>query len=106
MVLVQDDNSILADGTEQNLFISQLGLKHFSTWLFTHNMLSGDVLVVREYTNDKNSGVERSYNEITITDSQISPGIFFPFVPTDSYRVTIQQTAGTFRTYTWSRQEV
>ena len=106
MVLTEGANgSIVADGTEQNLFASQTVLKHYVTWLFVNNMVDGDELTVRTFVNDVNASLEKIYEEQIIFDSQSEVAVFLPFVPTDSYRVTIQQGVGPFKTFTWVRYE-
>ena len=93
------------DGTEQNLFASQTTLQHYATWIFFHNLLGGDKIEIRVYVNDEQSVVERIYDKVTIPGPVTDPAVFFPFVPTNSYRVTAKQVAGTNRTITWQRLE-
>ncbi len=99
------DGSILADGTEQDLFTAQT--TEFTYWckVFCHNMASGDAVIIRTYVQDENALTARVLYEDRVTYSIIKddPVYYIPPVPTDNYKVTIQQTDGTNRTYTWRR---
>lgn len=104
MVVQFFDGSKLTDGTEQNLFDITAD-KHFALWLFTHNMLAGDTIQVRVNVKDQNTTTMRKYIDTAISDAQTKPAFFIPFVPTKQYKVSIQRTAGTDRTYTFQRIE-
>lgn len=107
MALTQTPGSLTVDGTEKNLFASQVTLQHYACWIFLHNMGATDVLTIRIYVNDEQStDTERLYIEDTYSGTQDVPSIFLPFVPTDSYRVTAQRDAGSFTTLTWARQDL
>ena len=105
MPLTQTPGIVTLDGTEQNLFASQTTLQHYATWVFTNLMAAGDTIVLRVFVKDEQGAVERKYDEITVTGAQDPPAIFFPFVPTDSYRVTVERTAGTVASINWAREE-
>lgn len=105
MPLVATPGTILMDGTEQNLFASQTTLQHYATWIFFHNLLANDSIEIRVYVNDQQSALERVYDFLEIPGPVDDPAVFFPFVPTNSYRVTAKQIAGTNRTITWQRLE-
>jgi len=105
MVLTHADGTVTTDGTEQNLFAITANLKHYATWLFTHNMAGGDTIQIRVYVRDENTPAERKYIDTEISGAQASPAFFVPFIPSLEYRVSIERTAGTDRTYTWVRAE-
>ena len=77
----------------------------FTTWMFAHNMQSGDTVIIRVYVKDQDSAVMRIASSHTLTGVQDPPGLFIPFVPSKQYKVTIQRTGGSQRTYTWLRSE-
>lgn len=105
MVLTHANGSETTDGTEQNLFAITANLKHYATWLFTQNMVSGDTIQVRVYVRDENTPAERKYIDTEISGAQADPAFFIPFVPSLEYRVSIQRTAGPDKLYTWVRSE-
>lgn len=106
MPLIQDNGVVTLDGTEQNLFSSQTDLLHYAVWVFTNLLAAGDTIVLRVFVNDPQGSAERKYDEITVSGAQDSPAIFFPFVPTDSYRVTVERTSGTVASINWAKEEV
>ena len=105
MALTRTNGQTVMDGTEQNLFGSQTILQHYATWIFFDALLAGDKIVVRVYVNDGQDVVERVYDKYTVPGPVDDPAIFNVFVPTDSYRVTCEQTDGTNRTISWQRLE-
>jgi len=106
MVLLEGANgSQLMTGSAANLFSSVLALAHYATWIFTNTLQAGDTLHIIVYTNDVNGAAERIYDEFDVVGAQTKPGVFIPFVPTNSYRITAHQTTGTNRTITWVRYE-
>ncbi len=71
------------------------------SFLDLRNMVSGDTVVVREYTavDDSNSHI---YQQATISGTQVSPLIRFhgkTFYKGNLYRVTLKQTGGTGKSY-------
>lgn len=105
MALAEDSGNVTMNGTEQNMFASQTDLKYYSSYVFLHNMASGDTIRIRVYVKDVDDAVERVYEDQTASDAQTVPAIFIPFLPTSSYRVTCQQTAGTNRVVNWAKYE-
>lgn len=106
MGLTFTDGSQASTTSEADLFDITLDA-HFATWIFTHNMASGDILVIRVYTQDTNaSATMRLFDAFTLQGAQTKPAYFIPFLATKQYKVTIQRTGGTDRTYTWQRIEV
>lgn len=106
MVLVEGaKGALLMDGTVQNIIPTSTGLKYFSAWLFLQNMASGDTIIFTIYANDPQSSTERIYDQFTVSGAQTKTGVFIPNIPTDSFRVTAEQTAGTNRTINWVRYD-
>jgi len=98
-------HAISGIGTEDNLFSSATGLKYYQLYLNTNAMVAGDILELRTFVNDPQSAVERLYDLTTYSGVQPQPVKFVPPLPTDSFRVTVKQTAGTARTFNWVRYE-
>lgn len=105
MALTSTPGQTVMDGTEQNLFASQTTLQHYATWIFFDALLAGDIIRVKVYVNDEQDSVERVYDKYDVPGPVDDPAVFNPFVPTDSYRVTCEQIAGTNRTISWQRLE-
>jgi hypothetical protein len=93
------------DGTEQNLFSSQTTLKHYAMWAFLHTLGAGDTVIIRVYANDPQSSTERLYDEATYSGTQSSPAVYIPYIQTNSFRVTVERTAGTVSTINFARIE-
>jgi hypothetical protein len=102
MVLTYSHGNVTTDGSEQNLF-DITSDSHFATWIFTHNMQSGDAVTIRVYVYDENTTTLRLYDLQGLVGVQSSPAIFIPFLPSRRYKVSIQRTAGTDRLYSWQR---
>lgn len=106
MVLTHSDGTITTTVVEQDLFnITTGGPRHYATWIFTHNMVLGDIITLRVYVEDENSTTQRKYLEVALQDSQTDPAFFVPFIPANEYRVSIQRTGGTDRVYNWIRAQ-
>jgi len=106
MVLAEGDKgALLMDGSVQNIIPTVAVLAYYSAYLFVHNMASGDTITFTIYVNDPQSSTERIYDQFTVSGAQAKDGIFIPNVPTDSFRVTAEQTAGTNRTINWVRYD-
>lgn len=97
------DGSVIADGTEQNLFATVVAAGLHGCYVHTNNMQSGDVLEIRVYVYDQNTSSIRQYSIITLNGDQVSDSYFVDFIPSRQYRVSIKQTDGVNRTYTWER---
>ena len=105
MTITFTDGSTSIGSSETNLFDITAD-NHFATWIFTHNMASGDTFVFRTYVKDQNGGTMRLYDTVTLNDDQTNDAYLIPYVTTKEYKVTIQKTAGTDRTFTWQRIQV
>lgn len=90
--------ALLMDGSIQNIIPTIAVLAYYSAYLFVQNMLSGDTIEFTIFVNDPQSSSERIYDQFTVSGAQTKVAIFIPNVPTDSFRVTAEQTSGTNRT--------
>ena len=95
----------LMTGSAANLFSSVTTIAHYAMYIFTDALQSGDILRIIIYVNDPQDSTERIYDQFDVSGVQSKPAVFIPFLPTDSYRVTAHQTAGTNRTISWVRYE-
>lgn len=96
-----DSNELLMNGTEQPLFPSQVGLKHYSTKIFFDEMVLGDEIIIRVYDLDEFGTVEKIYRTERVQGLQKSNRLI-NWIPSSSYRVTCQQVTGTSKTITWA----
>lgn len=100
------DGNITTDGTEQNLFNLSTAA-HYSFYLFTDHMASGDKITIRVYVWDSEDGVFKKMETIILENAQTpDEAWFYSFLPSQQYKVSIQRNAGTDRNYTWQRIEV
>jgi len=107
LTLAQSGFVTLTDNNETELF-NVASVKHYATWLHVNQMLAASKLVIRVFVLDDVSASQRKYLDVEIVGSQTVPAIFIPFVPSGSYRVTIQQTepfGGPFHTFDFQRYE-
>lgn len=99
------DSSQAVDSSETTLFDESGTTQHYACWIFTDIMGSGDTYVIRIYVQDQATGTERKYAEETLSDAQDPSSFYVPYIATDKYKVTMQKTAGTDRTFKWRRVE-
>ena len=103
------DGNITSSASEQTIFNISAD-EHFASWIFCHNMTGADVITIKVYVRDNNTGPTdmKVYisKSVAAADVSAAPSIFIPFVSTKQYKVTIQRTGGSDRNYTWSRVEV
>lgn len=102
MPLAESSGTILADGTEQTIFDTS-SLTHFFAYVFLHNMIAGDTLIINIYIKDVNGATMRLVDTFQYDGAQTRKGVPIPYYPTSEYKLTIQQTAGTNRNYTWAK---
>jgi hypothetical protein len=105
MTITFTSGSITTTASEQNLF-DITGNAIFMTSIFTHNMASGDTIVIKLYVKDQVSSTMRLFDTQTLTGDQPEDAKYIDAIAARQYRVTIQRTAGTDRTYNWDRVEV
>ena len=101
---IPGSTTIASLDTETDLF-DVTNDKYFASWIFTNTMQTGDVIVITAYIKDEQGDTLRKYDTRTLRNSQADPAFFIPSTPTRQYKVTIQQTAGTLRTFNWQRIE-
>lgn len=107
MVLTENIGTKLADGTEQELFTPRTnGPKFYFTNIFLHEMVDDDELEVKAFVWDTQNSVYRQYGETEILrDTQESKTLHIPSLPTKQYKITIKQTSGTFRNFSFAQYE-
>lgn len=93
------------DGTVQDIIPTVSVLAYYSGYIFLHNMASGDTIEFTIYVNDPQAVAQRVYDSFIVSGAQTKPAVFLVNVPTDSFKVTAEQTAGTNRTLTWVRYD-
>ena len=96
-----DNDELLMNGTEQDLFPSQVGLKNYATTIFFDELIPPDEITIRVYKFDKFAAVEKLYRSVLIQGLLTDPNVEINWLPTESYRVSCQQTVGTLKTITW-----
>lgn len=97
--------TITSSTSEQNLF-DVTAEAHFAFYLFTHNMAANDSITIRVYLLDEEGTTMRKIETLILEHAQSDPIWFYPFLPAQQYKVSIQRTAGTDRSYNWTRMEV
>lgn len=93
------EGSISADGTEQELFSSS-SPRVYHGFLDVSGMQAGDTVVLKYYVVVQSGGGWKLLDKLTLTGAQDSPAV--PLARIFSYygvRITLQQTAGTYRTF-------
>ena len=71
-------------------------------------MATGDIVTLRVYSNANAAAYVLAYSA-TFSGSQPTPLKFSPPMPVETggrYEVTLQQTAGTYRTFQWKVIEI
>jgi len=99
---LEDNDELLMNGSEQNLFASQVGLKHYSTKIFFDELVTGDEIILRIFDFDEFAGVEKLYRSVPIQGLQPTPETLVNWMQSSSYRVTCEQISGTNKTITWA----
>jgi hypothetical protein len=98
------EGSLLMNGSEQTLVEKtddKTGL--LEGMINLTPMASGDTVVVREYMQVLSTGTYAKYAEETYTGAQTIPLLqIMTRISTHDIKVTIQQTAGTYRTFEYS----
>jgi len=102
-----DDDELLMNGTPQDLFPSQVALKHYTTKIFFDELVAGDEIHIRIFDLDKFAGVEKQYRKTIIRGVQESAETLMNWISSGSFRVSceqISQGVGGFKTITWELQ--
>jgi hypothetical protein len=92
------EGTLTANGTEQTVFeTAEKGA--FEGWIDLANMASGDTTVVNIYVKTKTDGAYRLYDSASYSGAQAAPALHIIDVAAKGFKVTLRQTAGTYRTY-------
>ena len=102
-LILADSDELLMDGTEQDLFVKQVGLKHYETHIFFDELQSGDEILIRVYLDDEFDNMERRYITVPVEGLQTNPAQIVNWLTSSTYRVSLEQITGTFRTISWAR---
>lgn len=96
-----DTEVTLFDKTDTNRLVH-------SGWVSLANMASGDTVIIRVYRYEPVSGAMELYRMKTVRHSELKAdetenmlAAFFVPIPTQRYRVTLEQTSGTPRAFNW-----
>jgi len=94
--------SLLMDGTEQTIKEILTTINKLHCFVNLTPMLAGDTVVVRQYIKIASAGAFAKYAEETYSGAQTLPLLYVITKPANyGIRITIQQTAGTNRTFEW-----
>lgn len=81
---------------------------NYSCFVDLSNMQSGDKVKIRVYRWEPNTSAYSLYQIKTIAktdlkgkESEDMPSVYAVFIPTERFKLTIEQTAGTVRQYPW-----
>ncbi len=83
---------LLMTGAVQDI-ITATGLKYYSGYVYLDNLVAGDSVDIIIYVNDPQAAALKIYDQWTYSGVQDVPAIFLVNVPTDDFKVTIEQTA-------------
>lgn len=103
--LTRSGGSLAMDGNEQNLYINDAPAALFTPLTLKvdlTSMASNDIVVLREYYRLKSGGSYIKEDEVSFSDAQTIP-LKIVWLRSNLYgvKMTIQQTAGTNRTFDW-----
>ena len=94
---VAAEGELTADGSEQDLLISST-LAILTGYVSMSKMEAGDTIVIKQYIMVNSS--EELYHQATYSGIPSEPLIHFQSrAYKDQMRITLQQTAGTYKTY-------
>jgi len=92
--------SITSDGTEQTIVEYTGNISQISGYIDLSNMQNGDTVTVRLYVKIKSEGDYKLYHAETFNDKQEEPALYIlPKVTGIAYKVTIQQTKGSYKSF-------
>lgn len=104
MVLTLDDNNeLVMDGNEQDLFVKQEGLKQYETHIFFDKLEAGDEIIIRVYIHDEFNNADRRYLTVPVEGLQTNPVYVVNWLPSSTYRISCKQITGTNKTISWER---
>lgn len=103
---VRSDGTLVADGTEQTIYevTPTVTLVPDSITMSMSNMASGDSTIIRMYAKLKSGGAYELIDSKTYRNAKDIPAINITGQPNRyGWKVTLQQTEGTNRSYDWER---
>jgi hypothetical protein len=79
---------------------------NYEAYINLKNLVSGDQIIIRQYTWDAEIGAYALYEtqSYTFTGTPAKPHILLPWIITTHYKVTIQMAVGV-RVVTWTRYD-
>jgi len=91
--------TLLADGTEQEMaeLLSATPVKFYG-WISLDEMDIGDKVTIRTYAKDE-AGAYKVHATELYQDALEQPMVNLMMKVTEAYRVTLEQTAGTYRSF-------
>jgi len=100
----------LSSGDAEELFTSKTALELYNTKIFLNTLADDDEIVIRIFNNDiADSNTEKAIDIQTLVGRDVNgiPCVNIPWLPDNSYLVTVQQTVAnaTFKTITWVRHD-
>jgi len=98
------EGTILADGSEQTI-VDKVSTSPFKTQALVNlvNLALGDSVTLKEYTKLSSGGTLRLVTSTTFTGVQAEPiAIFLLKNAIYEYKVTLQQTLGTYRNFEYA----
>jgi hypothetical protein len=110
LTLSSTGGTLTADGTEQTLYIDDepLGCWHPRVlWVDLDNMIAGDTIIIRVYYRLSDAGALKLWDSQAFTGADgglvnLAKILDISFEPNrHGFSVTLEQTAGTMRTYPW-----
>lgn len=108
MPTVSAEDNTTADGSEQTLW-DVTSNKFFFGFVSLENMQAGDTMTLRRYIKVRSTGGSSLQLEWSETYTDANTGrkvIYLAPIPSDvEYKLTLQQTAGTNRSYAWKLYE-
>ena len=88
-----------ADGSEQ-ILLEFMDVGRVTGYVDLGNMVGGDSVVIRQYMKVVTGGNYRKYADETYTDAQPDPLLYINPRETDvAIKITLQQTAGAFKSF-------
>jgi hypothetical protein len=94
--------TLIADGSEQTL-VEFIGVGTISGHVDLQKMTDDDIVIIRYYIKLKEDGEYKLYDEETYVGVQTKPVIHFKPITVDvALKITLQQTAGTYKSFDYN----
>lgn len=99
-----DEGATLVNSSVTPLFVTKTDTdKSFSSWINLDVMESGDEYEMICLVQAPNEGASTAnYFTRTFIGVQSDPNYFIPWLPTDSFGITMQKISGVDRTFNWN----